>query len=192
LDQARYESTADFLANFKNVFTLNYDLLLYWTIMKGGLDRNFRDGFRGYEVLHWANAHDQNVYHLHGAMHIFQNGCQIEKVRSSDRMWLMNKIRERIDDGHAPMFICEGDSKQKLKQIENNPYLRHCFDRLGQLSGSLFIFGISNLSTKDEHIAHQIADSTVSSLFVGIHEPTPEKLAIWNGPASKHRHNTRC
>jgi hypothetical protein len=48
IEPARYQACRTFLANFKNIYTLNYDLLLYWALMQEELEPEltFDDGFR--------------------------------------------------------------------------------------------------------------------------------------------------
>jgi hypothetical protein len=67
------EACAKFLTHFDAVFTLNYDLLLYWVILAA--TTGFQDGFGlGEEVGGFrqfrVGAHC-NTYYLHGALHLF-------------------------------------------------------------------------------------------------------------------------
>jgi Domain of unknown function (DUF4917) len=60
------EACAKFLTNFTQVFTLNYDLLLYWIILKNAADRfqdgfglsDDVDGFREFELGAYCNSAD--------------------------------------------------------------------------------------------------------------------------------------
>jgi hypothetical protein len=59
VDLNRLRTTAEFLRNFERLFNLNYDLLLYWTLVQpdAGLSKSFTDGFKYGEnnVLEWAD-----------------------------------------------------------------------------------------------------------------------------------------
>ncbi|WP_140127832.1 DUF4917 family protein, partial [Vibrio parahaemolyticus] len=82
---------SEFLSFFTNndgsVFSTNYDLLLYWVLMRKGA-KNAIDGFGRdreddggcddepeYSELRWGNnKSNQNIYYLHGALPIFDEG----------------------------------------------------------------------------------------------------------------------
>jgi len=78
-----------FLGGEGQVFTLNYDLLLYWTLMHDDMpfDKPItltkNDGFGNdeddpnAEYVVWqgeTGAHDAKVHFLHGALHLFDSG----------------------------------------------------------------------------------------------------------------------
>ena len=49
ISDSEYQCCLNFLSNFENIYTLNYDMLLYWTLMKADplRDDGFRDPFAG-------------------------------------------------------------------------------------------------------------------------------------------------
>ncbi|MBU1325757.1 MAG: DUF4917 family protein [Alphaproteobacteria bacterium] len=71
----QYETAAAFISNFSRVFTLNYDLLLYWVNLERGRlfdgfglgartpDRRFQGPFK-------EGAHC-DIFNLHGGLHLF-------------------------------------------------------------------------------------------------------------------------
>ena len=73
--QNQCDACAKFLIPFDLIFALNYDLLLYWVILRAGATKDFRDGFglggetNGFRTFD-LNAHC-NVYYMHGALHLF-------------------------------------------------------------------------------------------------------------------------
>lgn len=84
----QYAACRNFLSNFKHVFTLNYDVLLYWALMQtevDELDLRHDDGFRHPETdpnqpwVSWQEANSATVNYLHGALHLFDNGHEIIK-----------------------------------------------------------------------------------------------------------------
>ncbi|WP_321476618.1 DUF4917 family protein [uncultured Paludibaculum sp.] len=171
IDDGSYNSTGDFVRKFKEVFTLNYDMLLYWTLVRA--DANLcRDGFSSDgSVLEWSDRPQipQTIHFVHGGLHLFvgDNGT-ITKVRYRDGNFIMDQIRQRIMSGRAPIFVCEGTSEQKLRQIEGNRYLRHCFKRLKKAGPVLFVYGLS-MADSDSHILDAIVDSSMRYLFVSIY-----------------------
>lgn len=83
-----------FLASDGQVFTLNYDLLLYWTLMHDDMPFDepiplaTNDGFGNDEddpdadYVVWqgeSGAHDARVHFLHGALHLFDSGAELKK-----------------------------------------------------------------------------------------------------------------
>ena len=100
--------------NDGQVFTLNYDLLLYWALMHG--DNPFidnptsvttNDGFGNDEddpnadYVVWQGetaAHSAKVHFIHGALHLFDAGNELQKytwVRTNTR--LVDQARSAIE-----------------------------------------------------------------------------------------------
>ena len=81
ITEDEYAACKEFLKNFNVVYTLNYDLLLYWAQMhtEKGKRPTSDDGFRtpdyDYEAEYvtWEphQSHEQNMWFLHGALHVF-------------------------------------------------------------------------------------------------------------------------
>lgn len=81
IEKDRMFNTLIFLSNFNKIFTLNYDCLLYWVLLnrKDFLKKTnieifkMDDGFRPYyNELAWRETETQNVFYLHGALHIYK------------------------------------------------------------------------------------------------------------------------
>lgn len=179
---------AEFLSLFinsgGNIFTTNYDLLLYWVLMRQHID-NPIDGF-GWEIenpedvsqgveaefsdLIWGpNMKAQNIHYLHGALHIFDAGVDIEKVQYEQGSFLIEKVKRRLDRGSYPIFVTAGNGDEKLTHIRHNRYLSYCFDKLSEVDGSLVTFGF-NFGEYDEHIIEAINKAT------HVQNKTPPKL----------------
>jgi len=182
-----------FLANFEHIYTLNYDLLLYWVLMRDELKPEIMcdDGFRSpedkeAEYVTWEpeNVSGQNIHYLHGALHIFDAGVEIQKYtwkRTGVR--LIDQIREALKAERYPLFVAEGSSNQKYTRIRHSDYLSRAFRSLLGIGGALFVFGVS-FSEADAHIIRAIhrARSKISELFVSVHgDPAkPENAALIN------------
>lgn len=183
-----------FLANFLGgqsngyVFTLNYDLLLYWTLMHEDmpfgdpLNLNTNDGFGNDEddpdtdYVVWqgeTGAHSASVHFLHGALHLFDAGHELQKytwIRKQER--LVDQARTAINADKFPLFVSEGTSRQKFSKIRHNAYLyqglkvltanadqgRHCF----------FIYGHS-LAENDDHILRRLGRGRFPKLYVSLY-----------------------
>jgi len=80
-----YTRARKFLEHFERIFTVNYDLLLYWATMQDGPEQVARnDGFAeseedpGADYVAWqplATWSSQRLYYLHGALHLFDAGA---------------------------------------------------------------------------------------------------------------------
>jgi hypothetical protein len=174
---AAYNSCWRFLSTYENLFTLNYDLLLYWTLMwrleqlKGDDKRTFRfkDGFWTHEDerLYWAPLTSQAVFYLHGAVHIIRHGHRVHKLNLTDnRNVIMTQVRDVIDGGQYPLFVSEAASQDKLAQIKEESYLDNALKHLRDLRGHLVIMG-SSIQEVDHHIWDACQQSSVEALYVG-------------------------
>lgn len=191
----KFDACRRFLANFVGhgmkgkIYTLNYDLLLYWTMMHPDTEVDKEpiiytsDGFGRDEpeanYIVWMNeAHDrsQNVYYLHGALHLFDNGIELEKFTwVNTGIPLVEQTRDALNDDKYPLFVAEGESKQKLIKIKHQPYLYHNYKSFLKTvkeaqnnPKSLFIYGHS-LDANDDHFLQKIGKGSISNLFVSIY-----------------------
>jgi hypothetical protein len=173
IEQEKYDACGEFLSNFERIYTLNYDLLLYWTLLRASQPQiaEFKDGFGRPDgrILQWINRSDQNVFYLHGALHIFYEREELTKLAFNDRsIPLIKRIQDYLSEGNCfPLIVAEGKSEHKLSRIRRNTYLSHCYSNFTSLDGVLFLHGLS-LSERDEHILKMIEKSNVRALFVSI------------------------
>ena len=135
-----------------NIYTLNYDLLLYWTLLHDQVvDWNagnplaslveqtepleHDDGFRAPEddpaaaYVTWeaeGGADSQNIHFLHGGLHLYDEGPELQKKcwERSGGIPLVDQIRAALDAGKFPLFVSEGDSRGKLTRIRHSGYLQ--------------------------------------------------------------------
>lgn len=186
IEEGAYAACKRFLAHFRRIFTVNYDLLLYWALMQNEIEPNVPcdDGFRkpeddvdaGYVTWEPENTYQQNVYYLHGALHIFDAGVEIQKftwVNTGIR--LIEQVRTALQQNLYPLFVAEGESSQKLERIRHSDFLSKAQRSLLNLGGSLFTYGHS-LAENDSHILRLIAKSKVKQLFVALYGD-PESVA---------------
>jgi len=179
VSEQEYISCRKFIANFDNIYTLNYDLLLYWAQMHTpkGESPGSDDGFRkqednrdaGYVVWEPGQSHGQNMYFLHGALHVFDAGTEIQKytwVNTGVR--LVDQIRDALSKGYFPLFVSEGTSGEKLERIRHNDYLAKAYRSFSEITGALFIYGHS-LAENDEHFLKRIEKGRLSGVYVGVY-----------------------
>ena len=189
----RYSACRQFLATFiggdagGKVYTLNYDLLLYWALMHepeedDGLGLSHDDGFRKdpddldaeYVIWHGeTHANSQNVHYLHGAMHLYDAGAELQKYTwVNTGKALVDQANEAIAANFFPVFVAEGESRQKLAKIKHSAYLHHSYKSFHGIcrqgaKTALFIFGHS-LAENDRHILHRIGRSKLAHVFVSL------------------------
>ena len=190
IKESEYYCCTRFLSNFKNVYTLNYDLLLYWTIMHYNSKEQviYDDGFRTpeygkQEYVTWEveNTNKQNIHYLHGALHLFDAGAELQKYTwVNTGITLLQQIKAALDKDFFPVFVVEGESKEKKERINHSNYLSRSYRSFSSIGGAVYIEGHS-LAQNDNHIIELIPKSKVRNLFVGIfgdHNTRENKLII--------------
>ena len=173
-----YKACRQFLSNFDKVYTLNYDLLTYWAIMQQALQPEIRfsdgfstpeDGAAPYVVWELDNNHNQNFFYLHGALHFYDAGAELQKytwVNTGKK--LTDQIRGALAEDKFPVFVTEGSSEEKLTRIKHNAYLTRAYRSFSGIGGSLFVYGHS-LAKNDEHFLRLIERGTIGQVFVGLY-----------------------
>jgi hypothetical protein len=189
ISDAEYESARRFLSHFDRFFSLNYDLLLYWTVMSDTSEALPRDdGFRApddaeAEYVVWdptPRSESQRVHYLHGALHLFDTGSQIEKYTwSRTGIRLITQVRDALARDAFPLVVTEGESAEKFEKILHNAYLNHSMRSFSRIGGSLFIFGHS-LAENDAHILDLIPAGRLTALYISVRGKlnTPRNRAL--------------
>lgn len=197
------QSCLNFLERFPGkIYTLNYDLLLYWATMEQKGTR-FTDGFSNTEesevepYVVFQNSGSFNMHYLHGGLHIYDAGHEIiKKTYTNSNINLIEQTRSSLNKREYPIFISEGESNQKLAKIIHNAYLNHCYKSLKKIGNDLVIFG-TGLKKNDQHILDAILDSAVTDIYFGVSNvesasQVEEALSIWNSEAEDwNRKNKR-
>jgi hypothetical protein len=214
ISEEKFESVRTFLLNFSGkalakpgcIYTLNYDLLLYWSLLhEPGPVWNgttmvappeealmeHDDGFRSppddYDAPYvtWdieSGSNKQNIHYLHGGLHLFDAGDELQKFcweRSG--IPLMDQIHEALDSNRFPMFVSEGSSASKLRKILHSGYLTRSLKSFAGVcaaaQNNLFIYGHS-LAESDEHILQLIERGKCKAIYVSIFgDPDSEQNA---------------
>jgi hypothetical protein len=171
------ETALPFLDPYYNIFTTNYDLLVYWVNMHRKPNPLWQDGFRSdtdlpdapYVVFSERLGRARGIFFLHGALHLYLNRGELRKqtwIRTGRP--LTHLIRDSLARGEYPLFVAEGSPERKLEQIQRSGYLWYCLDKLARIQGPLVVFGHS-LGESDGHIAEVIADNCdLNDIYVGL------------------------
>jgi len=175
LTVAEKTACVNFLKKFNKIYTLNYDLLLYWATMQDQAE-NFTDGFgntedslhEGYVVYKNSGSQAMNVHYLHGALHYFDAGDEIiKKTYVNTDICLIDQITESLSKNIYPVFISEGTSEQKKTKILHSAYLNHCYKSLRSIGGDIVIFG-TTLKENDKHILDALLESKAKNIYLGV------------------------
>jgi hypothetical protein len=107
VEEAAYRRVRQFIDRFDNLYTANYDLLLYWALRQdfGGTmpSRRSDDGFRdsGYDAPYvlwdYLQPHSQCVFYIHGALHLYRGEDGLRKltwIRTDEA--LIDQIRQEL------------------------------------------------------------------------------------------------
>ena len=173
----RLEQCSKFIKLYKNIFTLNYDLLLYWVALH---DEELlrRDGFRNSEddedadycVFREHVGGDKGIFFIHGALHLYVEAGEVRKhTWSKTGVRIIERVQEGLSNNQYPLFVAEGDAEKKKIQIQTNSYLSYCLGKFQRIEGPLVIFGLS-LGKSDQHILDSIShDVKLPEIYVGLY-----------------------
>jgi hypothetical protein len=207
----QYAGCRAFLSKFEHIFTLNYDVLLYWALMQSEVDQlslRHDDGFRHPEDdpqapwVSWQQGNSASVCYLHGALHLFDAGSEITKYTwSKTDKPIVEQIRSALDEEKYPLFVSEGTSASKKARILHSGYLHKAhrsFEGCCQPAGNAIVIYGHSLADNDDHVLKCIARGNCGwllvSLFGDAGSPAnkaiiakAEKLAELRGPAAGRR-----
>jgi hypothetical protein len=200
--QEKSDACARFLKQFLgsggHIYTTNYDLLLYWVLMRNqvlesidgfGRDRENPDEYvpedeLEYSELRWGKYREEQViFYVHGALPLFDTGVEIVKEEYDSSHYLLENIGDRISRGEYPIFVTAGNGREKLIHIMHNRYLTHCYESLSNIEGSLVTFGF-NFGEYDDHIIEAINAAAkfgrkhppkLWSVYIGVYSPEDRK-----------------
>lgn len=178
-----------FLNHFSQLYSLNYDLLLYW-VQLAATD-NFKDGFglgderHGFRGPFKEDAYC-NVYNLHGGLHLFQTTEGDIEKRLMGANGVIDAIAATItNEQRLPVYVAEGTTKAKMAKINSVPYLRYCYDMLSASQGVAFIYGHS-ADENDEHIYRALFQASLDHIYFCIHQPTADVNHV-NGELARYK-----
>jgi hypothetical protein len=149
------------LSNFENVYTTNYDLIPYWSIMSRGTG-GFRDFF-------WGGAFDSSnvevwgratcIHYLHGGLHLVENAEGETIKRRSNGLASLRDLFDLTEPDIFPLFITEGHWSKKLSRIKRNDYLSFCLAKFISAHSNLLVLGHSLHADYDYHMIDAIKSS---------------------------------
>lgn len=174
---------AIFLKQFKTVVSLNYDFLVYWTILVGNsawkqqwfkdcfVKGEFKEDWEWLRKPHGSADGSTLVFYPHGNLVLATNlfGDEYKIVRDEFDDLLDKVVREWESGEHTPLFVSEGTSEQKLQAINRSSYLMSVYSSvIGNIGSRVVIFGWS-IGDQDDHILKAICSNDhIESLAVAV------------------------
>lgn len=172
LEKTRFETVQESLLRFRTVFTTNYDLLTYWSIVATPKMHDFRDFFWNLPGLWfdpaqtWTQSDTTQVFYLHGTLHLFElpDGSTVKASGAGDGAWVpyspLLDLTFDYQGARYPLFVSEGSSAKKIAAITSNAYLNFAYQswiaHAWNWRESLVIFGHS-LGSGDEHLVQHMS-----------------------------------
>lgn len=184
-----YHTVSDFLPNiygflrgFQTVISLNYDLVVYWTMTYGlGVpDRHtFKDCFVGgtfsddwqrfREPIYGDNS-TTLVMHPHGHLALCRNRIEQEsKIHARDSAGLLETILWHWQGEQVvPLFVSEGTWQQKVASIQNSYYLSTVYrEVLTEPKDNLVIYGWG-FGEQDLHLLQRMQGAGLRRVAVSV------------------------
>lgn len=190
------ERIMEFMKRFKFVISLNYDLIVYWAMMKGkdkygpwlkdafiipiqrswfghdlgGLSFEEDWGFllNPYEDVGGATL----IFYPHGNLMLSTDvlGNDMKITRKNPEVYLLDTVLDLWRSGEAmPLFVSEGESQQKERAIQRNKYLQAIFkDALPKAGPNIAVLGWS-MSENDGHLLRQLCMGETKAIAVSVH-----------------------
>jgi hypothetical protein len=168
---------APFLYRFKNVFSLNYDLIIYWACLiantRHNIDGKMMDSFGNDEekdlVFKESKLNDERykdrtrVFYPHGNLALVKKrkGEQYVKEQKVKRLNKRTSVLDSIgrywmSGEYDPLIVSEGSAQEKVDAILQSSYLRTVvFDIMPRAKESVVFYGF-NFGESDKHIVNNL------------------------------------
>lgn len=170
-----------FLKSFDTVLSLNYDLLVYWT-MTHGLNgdgrhrfkdcflwnRRFDDDWMKYRQLYKEVANTL-VFYPHGSLALCRNAVEQEfKIHAVGTGLLEAILAEWQSERAVPLFVSEGTKAQKICSIQSSYYLSTVHrEVLTSGTGALTILGWG-IGEHDRHLLQRMRSAGIKRVAVSV------------------------
>jgi hypothetical protein len=167
------------LHRYETIFSTNYDLLAYWSIMRQDAER-IRDFFWNPDLA-FDSTNTQltgtasTILYLHGGIHLYvdaRTGATVKRKSGEGGLLAFGDLAHTT---RRPLFISEGRSSDKLRSIRSSDYLSFAYQSLADYGGPLVIFGHS-LGESDSHITQAIKSQGKRRVAIGL--PPGRSIAI--------------
>lgn len=164
VDPATLTQIADAMSVHRLVFTLNYDLLTYWSAFHHGANAAIKDFFWSHQNsfdVDNAVAEDgtTGLLYLHGGLHLWQDSSSGRTGKWTNRSGgaLLKNLEAnfRSHPNRQPVLVSEGTSAKKMARIRKSVYLTHALKALSDNTSDTVVFG-ADFGDNDKHIVGAI------------------------------------
>jgi len=156
VETAKLDRVASELTEYASVYSTNYDLLLYWSLMRA--PKQFKDYFwsREFDVSDTdIRGKTTKIHYIHGGLHLYRraNGQTLKRaaIGGANLLDLFGTPFENT----VPLFISEGTAAEKLASIYRSDYLSFVLSQFARDEAPLVVFGHS-LGDSDSHLVDAI------------------------------------
>lgn len=179
LPSSTLATIAHTLNGFSKVYTLNYDLLIYWAHMSVLNDVRMVDFF--FQNLMFDPAETEawdgvtGIYYLHGGLHLWRD-LRTEKTGKHSYTNRGTAILEQVQSSlnitapRQPLFVSGASADDKMRTIRSSDYLNFAYHSLLNTTENLVVFGAS-LDPTDQHIVDALKKHRQRDIAVSIHVP---------------------
>ena len=159
------------LLPYEFVYSTNYDLILYWSIMLDGptgfTDYFFAPRFDLGNTEIWGKA--TKVLFLHGGLHLYRElSGETIKRKAEPFQNLLDLFGTPLEPPAVPLFISEGSSRDKLSSVYRSDYLAFAYSQFAKHRGPLVVFGHSLNAEFDGHLIDAIRKSEAKILALSL------------------------
>jgi hypothetical protein len=171
-----------FLKRFRTIVSLNYDLILYWTMMYGltvndqhsfkdcFVNGVFDDNWKRFRNPIYGDVSTSLAFYPHGSLILCRNAVETEWKINCNGNDLLNTILDVWrGEQYVPLFVSEGSVQQKIGSIQSSYYLSTIYrEVLTALGPDLVIHGWG-LGDQDIHLLHRINASGITRAAISVY-----------------------
>lgn len=179
-DAGAYNAVASELSQYDFVFSTNYDLVAYWSMMIGGgggfKDYFFTEEFDLTDTEIWGGPVTKVLY-LHGGVHLAKralSGATVKR-RAPMGMNLLSSLDVMSDEDLVPLVVTEGTARDKLTSIHRSDYLSFAYQQLAQHTGPFVVFG-SALQDNDQHLVNAMRSWRGERIAISVYPTGPHEI----------------
>lgn len=184
-----FDPIARFVGRFRTVFSLNYDLVLYWALMYGRsenllsvadcfhYDKDSGSLVSDPSFSAYREDADTLCFYPHGNLVLARTIDELEvKVRAGGGKLLETIVKTWERGASAPLFVCDGTSEEKQRSIFGSTYLGQVYSRaFSQIQDNVVIYGWS-MGKQDQHILDQVLLQKPRAVAVSIRNKNADTI----------------
>jgi hypothetical protein len=133
------------LRRYAVIFSTNYDLLAYWSILHPPAP-NIRDYFWNSDLSFdstnvQVSGSAPTILYLHGGIHLYMDTRTGKTIKRSPLSGSLLNFSDMASGTRKPLFVSEGRSRDKMRSIRRSDYLSFGYESLTEYQDPLVIFG---------------------------------------------------